>query len=188
MNTRKEFIKSGLGLAGIIAMQKAPAFTKSLLGARYTSLDEEQDDGLDWCPYAHKGLVAMWDGEWNVAPGEHNSTSTTWIDLVHGYELKLCSKTTFGENCTKRPKGDNQYAHAIGTGVFLDSYKAIEIVCKRYYRSSPLTANLFICPSRICCFSFESNEIRFGSGAVNPNGGCYKITINDELVHSFSRK
>ena len=32
-------------------------------------------------PYVTSGLVAMWDGEWNVAVGVHDPNSTVWKDL-----------------------------------------------------------------------------------------------------------
>lgn len=39
-------------------------------------------------PYATDGLVAMWDGEWNVAGGVHDSSSRYWNDLS-GNEYNL---------------------------------------------------------------------------------------------------
>ena len=33
-------------------------------------------------PYVTKGLVAMWDGEWNVALGRHDPKSSKWKDIV----------------------------------------------------------------------------------------------------------
>lgn len=35
-------------------------------------------------PYVTDGLVAMWDGEWNVRGGEHDPNATTWKDLAGG--------------------------------------------------------------------------------------------------------
>lgn len=32
-------------------------------------------------PYITDGLVAMWDGEWNIAGGDHNNGSEVWKDL-----------------------------------------------------------------------------------------------------------
>lgn len=33
-------------------------------------------------PYVTKGLVAMWDGEWNVAFGRHDEKTKVWKDLI----------------------------------------------------------------------------------------------------------
>ena len=33
-------------------------------------------------PYVTKGLVAMWDGEWNAGLGKHDAKATKWKDIV----------------------------------------------------------------------------------------------------------
>lgn len=39
-------------------------------------------------PYVKDGLVAMWDGIWNVGGGlEHDSGSNVWYDCIHGYPI-----------------------------------------------------------------------------------------------------
>lgn len=40
--------------------------------------------GLWKNPYITKGLVAMWDGEWNAGPGVHNANATNWVDIIGG--------------------------------------------------------------------------------------------------------
>lgn len=40
-------------------------------------------------PYVKDGLIAMWDGEWNAGPGEHDATATTWKDLVGSTDFSL---------------------------------------------------------------------------------------------------
>lgn len=35
-------------------------------------------------PYITDGLVAMWDGEWNVEGGKHDASVTDWTDIVSG--------------------------------------------------------------------------------------------------------
>ena len=32
-------------------------------------------------PYVTDGLIGLWDGEWNVAGGQHDETATTWVDI-----------------------------------------------------------------------------------------------------------
>ena len=39
-------------------------------------------------PYITDGLVAMWDGEWNIGGGKHDDNATVWVDLAgNGYDL-----------------------------------------------------------------------------------------------------
>lgn len=44
-------------------------------------------------PYVTDGLVALWDGIWNVAGGRHESDATTWVDLVGGATASLANAT-----------------------------------------------------------------------------------------------
>ena len=78
--TRREIIKSGLGLAGIIASGRAPAaIVKSLVGAKETGFS---DDASEWeNPYITDGLIHMFDGQWNTGEGLHKTNPNKWIDL-----------------------------------------------------------------------------------------------------------
>lgn len=95
---RREFIvKCGVGLAGIIAAGRAPAaVVKGMLGAtgeRYTMADESN------FPYVTKGLIAMWDGEWNAGYGIHDPTLHTWKNLVSSkWNLSLGTAATWIDN------------------------------------------------------------------------------------------
>jgi len=43
-------------------------------------------------PYVTNGLVAMWDGQWNVEGGiSQDSSATVWKDIVGGIELEINS-------------------------------------------------------------------------------------------------
>lgn len=45
-------------------------------------------------PYVKDGLVAMWDGIWNVGGGlEHDSGSNVWYDCIHGYPILFQGNT-----------------------------------------------------------------------------------------------
>ena len=48
-------------------------------------------------PYITDGLIAHWDGLWNIGPDKHNPTSTVWTDLVNGTSVALNGQT-FSEN------------------------------------------------------------------------------------------
>ena len=43
-------------------------------------------------PYVTDGLIAMWDGEWNVGPGKHSSTTSTWKDLIGSLNFAILSE------------------------------------------------------------------------------------------------
>ena len=49
-------------------------------------------------PYITDGLIAMWDGEWNVGIGIHNDKANVWNELISGYDAILTSHGAFGEN------------------------------------------------------------------------------------------
>ena len=92
MTTRREIIKSGLGLAAIIAAGKAPAtIVRSMIGARNAMLS----GGGGWTnPYVTDGLLRMWDGEWNVGGGVHDENAIGWLDLVNN---ELGEYNVYGE-------------------------------------------------------------------------------------------
>lgn len=89
---RRDFLKSGLGLVAILSAGESPAiFTKSLIAARASLTGA----GKWRNPYVTDGLVAMWDGEWNVGGGVHDSNSTVWKDLSgHQKDFSWASGTT----------------------------------------------------------------------------------------------
>lgn len=82
MNNRREVIKGALGLAAIIAAGRAPAaVVKSMLGANGADFIISNESDF---PYVTKGLIAMWDGEWNAGYGIHDPNATVWKNLVEG--------------------------------------------------------------------------------------------------------
>jgi len=80
MNTRKQFLRDGFGLAAILSAQSAPAIlVRSMVAARNGIAAAKRG----WVnPYVTDGLVAMWDGEWNAGGGVHDATATGWGDLT----------------------------------------------------------------------------------------------------------
>ena len=69
---------------------------KGVDGAK--SVEYTEETGWD-NPYVSKGLVAMWDAEWNVGYGEHDAESDVWVDLVGNNHMLLNPASTWGENC-----------------------------------------------------------------------------------------
>ena len=80
--TRRDIIKGGIGLSGILATGTAPAFMKSLIGATQTAFVNVGAGKITARSYVQNGLVAMWDGIENVGWGLHDSNSTTWKNLI----------------------------------------------------------------------------------------------------------
>lgn len=95
MNTRRNFMRVLSGIGAIVATGHAPAIVKSMIAARGTMLSGARG----WRnPYMTEVLLAMWDGEWNIGGGEHDSSATAWRDIVGGRTLSLNGSAVFGEN------------------------------------------------------------------------------------------
>ena len=98
MQTRREIIRGGLGLAGIIAAGEAPAaVVKSMLSARKEIAAGSGDEPLSAKSYVQDGLVAMWDGIENAGWGVHDPNATVWKDLVGGIGDLSIDKTKWTE-------------------------------------------------------------------------------------------
>ena len=64
--------------------------------------------GATWKnPYVTDGLVAMWDGEWNVSGGVHDQNAVSWRDVVGGEILSpyVSVRPTVGSNSVTVPEG-----------------------------------------------------------------------------------
>ena len=98
MNTRKQFIREGFGLAAIVATQTAPAIlVRSMCAARNGIAAAKRGGG--WVnPYVTNGLVATWDGEWNAGWGVHDANATVWKDLVGTRDATLSGSFAWGSN------------------------------------------------------------------------------------------
>lgn len=91
-------------------------------------------------PYVTKGLIAMWDAEWNAGPGVHDPNATTWKDLIGSNDLDL-----------------------YGGAVFASDHLVID-TASRLYSATPITTvgTLEICLSRtdayndVCLFTLNS--------------------------------
>ncbi len=71
---------------GIVGGMGASYDETPLIGSRVTMMG----GGKKWHnPYITDGLVAMWDGEWNVGGGISNRSATAWTDIVAGISFNL---------------------------------------------------------------------------------------------------
>ncbi len=94
-------------------------------------------------PYVTKGLVAMWDGEWNASLGKHDPKATKWKDLV---ERSDCD-----------PVGTPKFS---GNSVELDGNSCWKI------NPSPELLKAVLSPSMTC-----EVVLRFGKDATAANEG-----------------
>lgn len=123
--TRREFLKSGVGLASIIAAQKSPAYIKGLIAAFNTPFEGT----TRWYnPYVTDGLTHMWDGIWNTGEGgRHNpNAGNIWKPLVGTLRMKC-----WGWNSTcgwwdnsmcglDRALFESTYTPTIGSGLTIE--------------------------------------------------------------------
>lgn len=80
MLERRDFIKSGVGLAAIMSSRTCPsAIVKSLVGASSASAETD----FRWSsPYQDRSLIHMWDGIENAGYNIHDEYSLVWKDLI----------------------------------------------------------------------------------------------------------
>lgn len=73
--SRRELLLGGVAMLGGYALGKP---TRGAVGAAGAS----QKSAASWGnPYITDGLVAQWDGEWNIGGGLHDSNTTVWKDI-----------------------------------------------------------------------------------------------------------
>lgn len=96
-------MKKALGLIIILLVMSITALctpVRSMLGAQ-GAICKVKADTSNQNPYVTKGLIAMWDGEWNIAFNEHDPNATVWKDLTgNGYDADMVGGS-FGDNCAK---------------------------------------------------------------------------------------
>lgn len=51
-------------------------------------------------PYVTKGLVAMWDGEWNAGLGRHDGKARVWKDIIGKCDCKPVGSPVFSNKAT----------------------------------------------------------------------------------------
>lgn len=109
MNTRRDFVRGLSGLGAIIATGHAPAaIVRSMVAVRGAMMGK-----TGWKnPYVTDGLIAMWDGEWNVGGGVHDTSAVSWLNLAGDPSFDMTvpaywdanSLVMDGSFCPKAPK------------------------------------------------------------------------------------
>lgn len=108
-------------------------------------------------PYVTDGLLAMWDGEWNVAGGVHDPNPTTWKDLVgNGYDLDIYGSVE--PNCVRTTN-----TCAAGMSGTISGISTIECCCK----ISPSLSS----PQMLLAYSGPTDTTNLGLVQYGPSVG-----------------
>jgi len=84
-------------------------------------------------PYVKDGLVAMWDGEWNIGLGMHDTNASVWKDLVGNMDLSFTSAATI---CDTYVYGDGtSWIANSSDSISFEKCRTIEIVFSFISRS-----------------------------------------------------
>ncbi len=126
-----------------IAAEKRVKEYESELAAASAPAPQSSSMGSKRNPYVTKGLVAMWDGEWNVGIGQHDGNARVWKDLIGKSDGKPFGATRFSDK-----------------SVLLDGNSFWEI------SPSSELFNVLLNPSVTC-----EVVLRFGKGAIVKNEG-----------------
>ena len=92
----------------------------TLVFTKYEDLDED---------YVTGGLLAYWDGINNTGSG-HDSSVTTWADLIGGYDLTKIGSGTSWNNDSLQFSGTNGSGYSRSTYWTYPQYATIELVLK----------------------------------------------------------
>jgi hypothetical protein len=86
-------------------------------------------------PYITDGLVAMWDGVWNIGPGKHSDTTSEWVDLVAGKKATGITAGQVGADYMLSDGVHQRYLPAVGTAVGKNNF-AVQAVCTNVVRNA----------------------------------------------------
>ena len=84
-------------------------------------------------PYVTDGLLAMWDGEWNVGGGVHNPAAMAWKELVSGTDCaySLSSAPTWEDKCWRSvAHNDGGFFSAFWPKGFMNDH-TIEVIVQK---------------------------------------------------------
>ena len=127
-------------------------------------------------PYITDGLIAMWDGEWNVGIGIHNDKANVWNELISGYDAILTSHGAFGENYLE--------CDGIGYSALIPYYPSSEEIVTIQYVFSETTKKGIMAMFGLYRYAFDQYNInQFGCSWNSP---CYVNIGNPSGVNSMT--
>ena len=111
-------------------------------------------------PYVTDGLVAYWDGEWNVGGGVHGQNSNKWKNLISSdgdLTMPLASSFEIADKCVRF--NGTGYATSAPTNIIQASLRGtFEIVVQRGVAASGEFRNIFSCGNMVWWRSFGSTS------------------------------
>ena len=136
-------------------------------------------------PYVTDGLVAMWDGIWNVGGGvEHDSDSPVWWDCIGGLPIVApFSNAHFSSNAFVRTSDSNSSAgYPVGAIPGSGSgygYAFMELVCAMDATTSNTTPYILGSGSRAIWLHRSANSVGIQKGqAATWTGGGIDLSTN----------
>lgn len=134
-------------------------------------------------PYVTDGLIAMWDGEWNIGGGVHDANATTWVDLVGGASIQLSPADCTIEAASITTTAGHQLAVAI-PALANDTYSEEHFITIEAVVAIPTTINvtpfLQLGGRSMCTYADAGASIRTEYGLPAANGTsvmlCYTAT------------
>ena len=125
-------------------------------------------------PYVTDGLVAQYDGEWNVGGGVHDASAATWKDLSgNGNDCTLSQWATWTDNGLSCD-GTHYAAMAPSAGIEDTWYCEIvyDRVLTQYGYLCYLTSHKIGTSQKSSAFqiSFKNSAVMLGSGTVIKDG------------------
>ena len=148
MKTRREILKSSLGLAGIIAAGNAPAaVVRSLVAGDGVKYGAEGGDGF---PYVNRGLVGMWDGiESNM------SGVLTNIITGNAANIEGDSSYVFEDDLIKVTHSDGGSIYEDIGSLSTANVITVECACKKLTLSSGWAYGLVVAKNIGLCYSSD---------------------------------
>ena len=133
--SRKDFL---LGAGALLGSGAFASPVRSALGSRASVIEAEESAWEN--PYITDGLIAMWDGEWNIGPYTHSYESLIWKDLVGNNDATIISNGGAIINDQSISFNANDFATIEKTA----SWQMIEICCYPNISRGNKTYNLFV--------------------------------------------
>lgn len=159
-----------------------------MLGAR-TGAWAQSVGGGEWKnPYITDGLVAMWDGEWNVGGGKHDASAEVWKDLAGNIDLTVLHTPIWGDRfCTMQGPGNGWVSDrdfdSVIPNMLAGSGGAIEVVTGAIAGSSH---NRIVTSFKdnICCIRQNCSDATRVGFSIYFNGENVGITYGNRPLKS----
>ena len=129
-----------------------------MIAARQIAFGRGAAKGISAKDYVQDGLVAMWDGIENGGYKNSDTSSRTWLDVIHGLPMQLCESAFFTGNSLRILADDSNISSAYMYCNAYDAYLTLGGGTDNYvFRDYGVPTNHFGCST-------------FGSLKINKGG------------------